>query len=117
MIGHRFHRPAPLTNTKIPAKWYVGQFAYSKKDRNDKGEYTGRKLYISERKYYPPTTPGAHYTDDKWTYLLKDGPGEKAQEVGWAEEKDLEHEDPRGPHVVPDLIDFLPEAREEQEKK
>ena len=105
MIGHEFHRPALLTNTQVPAAWAVGLWAYWTKDRNDKGEHTGRQRYISEAKYHPPTKPRPHYADDKWTYLLKDGPGEKAQEVGWAEEEELEHESPDGP---PNLIDLSP---------
>ena len=117
MIGHEFHRLAPLTKTKIPQIWGVGEYAYSKKDRNDKGELSGRQLYISEARYTPPSTPGAHYTDDKWEYKLRTGAGEKARDVHWAREEDLSDDDPRGPHVVPDLIDFSPEAWEEQDKK
>ena len=107
MIGHRSHRLTLLTNTKIPAIWGVGEFAYNKKDRNPKGEFTGRELYISEAKYIPPTTAGALYTDDKWLYLLRDGPGEKAQDVHWAEEKDLSDDDPRWEHEQEPLIDLL----------
>ena len=108
IIGHEFHRPVPLTNTQTPAKWAVEMFAYWTKDRNDKGELTGRKLYVSEVKYHPPSKPGAHYTDDKWTYFLRDGAGEKAQDVGWAEQGDLKQKDPRYENGVPNLIDYSP---------
>ena len=81
-------------------------WAYWKKDRNEKGELTGRKLYISEAKYHPPSKPRPYYADDKWTYFLRDGPGEKAQDVGWAEEWELKHKDPRYEFGVPSLIDY-----------
>ena len=96
MIGHGFHRPAPLTNTQIPAVWGVGEWAYCNKDRNEKGELTGRQRYIAEARYYPPSVPGEHYTDDKWMYLLRDGSGEKAQDVLWANEEDLLMKTPGG---------------------
>ena len=101
MIGHEFHRSAPLTNTQVTAEWGVGQWTYWTKDRNDQGEPTGRPRFISERKYHP-STPGAYYSDDKWTYLIKDGSGEKAQVLGWAEEGDLEHENPNPPDLLGD---------------
>ena len=104
MIGHEIHRPALLTNPQVPAKWIVGEWPYWTKDRNDKGEPTGRQRYIAERKYHPPTKPRPHYADDKWTYLLKDGSGEKAQELGWAEEGDLEHENPNGTEDLMDMV-------------
>ena len=102
MIGHETHQPDLLTNTQAPAKFAVGWWVYWTKDRKDKGELTGMKLYISEAKYHPPTKPRPHYADDKWTYLLKEGPGEKALDVGWAEEGDLRPEFPNRP---PNLMD------------
>ena len=104
MSGHKFHRPASLTNTQVAAKCGVEDWVYWTKDRNDKGEPTGRLRYVSEAIYHPPTS-GAHYADDKWTYSIKDGPGEKAQYLGEAEEGDLQFDNPNG---IPNLIDDSP---------
>ena len=82
--------------------WGVGEWAYSKKDRNEKGELTGRLRYISKARYITPPTRDEDYTGEKWQYLLKDGSGEKAQEVGWTNEEDLEDENPNPPSLIDD---------------
>ena len=84
-----------LTNIKYTAMYRRGDIVFDSTDRDSKGEPTYKKLWVWESKYYPsyPTKSG-HGHDDAMLYTLKNGPGEKANVVGWAREEDLDRHFP-----------------------
>ena len=66
-----------------------GELVFDINDRDSKGYPTRKKLWVWETKYVP------NYKDSQWgtknaiLYLVKDGPGENAKDVGWVREEDL----------------------------
>ena len=62
-----------------------GEVVIDKKDCDSKGEPTGKKLWICEKKWVPLTTEHK----EAFSYSVKDGPGEDAKDMGWRWEGDL----------------------------
>lgn len=75
-----------------------GEIVYDETDRDSKGQPTYKKLWIWESKYDPVYPPKSG-----WVYTLRDGPGEKANFVGWAREADLSEDFPKEEESLIDL--------------
>ena len=81
-----------------------GLIVYDKSDVDSRGEPTRKKLWIWEMKYDPTYESASSHRERKkaLSYSVKDGPGEKAKDMGLVSEEDLRETEPE----VENLIDF-----------
>ena len=92
MIALCSNRFTLLTNQQSVAKYCRGETVVIKKNRDPKGRPPGTRFWIWEAKYDPSYSKSTtrHEREKIMSYLLKDGPGEDAKDVGWATEASLE---------------------------
>lgn len=77
---------------------------------------TGKKLWIREIKCDSSHEKSRSELEDEksWWYLLKDGPGEDAKDVGWASEESLDDwSEPKKEESLIDLDPGYPDKEEE----
>lgn len=81
-----------------------GLIVYDKTDLDSRGEPTRKKLWVWEMKYDPTYESASSHRERKkaLSYSVKDGPGEKAKDMGLVSEEDLRETEPE----VENLIDF-----------
>lgn len=95
-----------LKDTKAqPQPIYTrGHIVYDKSDVDSRGEPTRKKLWVWEMKYDPTYESASSHRERKkaLSYSMKDGPGEKAKDMGLVSEEDLRETEPE----VENLIDF-----------
>lgn len=93
-----------LTDTKYKPIYRRGEIVYDRTDLDAKGEPTYKKLWVWESKHEPFYPKKSKWdSNDAMLYTLKDGPGEKANDVGPVGEEDLYEDFPK--EEVP-LIDL-----------
>lgn len=75
------------------------------RDLDSKGNPTHKKLWVWESKWDPSYENSASAEERKkeMSYLLMDGPGEKANCVGWESEENLENWTPAEDEPLIDL--------------
>ena len=85
-----------MTDIKYKPIYRRGEIVYDRTDRDSKGDPTYKKLWVWESKYDPFYPAKMKWEGDGgMLYFLKDGPGEKANDVGPVREEDLYEDFPK----------------------
>ena len=78
-----------LIDPQFPLCFERGEIVWDTNDRDSNGEPTRTKRWVWETKYDPSYGKKPGNSGGARLYLLKDGPGADAKDVGWASEGNL----------------------------